>query len=305
MSLATYPLIAWGTPEDISASPWADAGTPIVTGSIADPFGGTSAYTIEDNDGASNEGRRVTFTLAGDGVQWVVAFVKAGTATSTEVGLWDATAGAWRGQALLTWSGGVPTTTAATGSVLTPIACGSGWYCQIMGTTSATVSANSNYLYLYPAGAQTADTGTASFYVRNAVLLDYVDNYRRYADKRVGYATVEGGSGVRDAWDQGTNYHRRGTVQYIPATPRDAPVTVSGFLGGNEATGVNCGVEAMLLAGMQMTSMVWVPDRSDCATNQSVYLTSPSAGWEPQQQPNGDFGFEMELVTATDPGAVP
>lgn len=303
MSLATFPLIAWGTPDDINA--YTSFGSVGVTTGVSDPFGGTSAVTLDDDTAGSTEAKYKTVAglLAGSSV--VRVFAKQGTATVSDAFLNDETNATGRGVLRLTWSGGVPTASIPAGNAVavTPVAVGDGWYfCGMV--SSGVVAGASHRLYLYGASSSAASTGTTSWYVRNAVLLDYVDDYRRFADKRPGYAVTESGSGVRDAWDQGTNYVRRGTVQWVPPTARSTPAIVSGFTGANESTGVNCGVQAMLLAGMQMTSMVWVPDRSACSVNQSVYLTQPTAGWEPTQQPNGDFAFPLELVSASAPGGV-
>lgn len=159
-------------------------------------------------------------------------------------------------------------------------------------------------LELYATNATASSTGSTIFYVRNAVLLDLPANYRRFARPREGYETAVVPSGSRDSWSYGNEYVRRSGAHWIPAVARDWPVTVSGFQGANESTGVNCGVQAMLLAGMDMQAMTWVPDRSACSVNQSVYLTAPGRDWEPSQEPNGDFSFEMETVTASAPGAV-
>lgn len=297
------PLVAWGDPDDIST--YTQVGTCTVTGSQADPFGGTGAYLLNDTDaGAVSYRYAATAPVSGTTVP-VEVFIKQGTSTSVTVRLYDTTAGAARFWSLITWTAGVPAHSLVNGTGLAFVDVGSGWY-LLRGLSETITSGNSHRLELWATDNSASNTGTVSYYVRNHVLLDYVDDYTRYATKRNGYAMVQSGTGVYDAWDVGTNYRRTGTVRWVPRIARDVPTPVSGFVGNNELTCVGCSVQAMVLAGMQMTTMTWVPDRTDCTINQAMYLEAPTWGWSPTHEANGhDLTFPMAMTATTAPATVP
>lgn len=317
MSLLTLPMIAWGDPEDLTVFTEQGTGTGTLTGGQTDPFGGTDAALIDDTE----PGWAVTYyrqgpshALYGD-YAIVEVFVKQGTATESAVWLVDRDASdAARGFAIVVWDGAF---TYVSGqyedTVLDFIAMGNGWYVLRM-KSNPLVSGNACALWLWGTSNQSTDTGSTYYYIRNHVLLDAVDNYRQYADPREGYSTTEAPSGVREAWDQGTNYRRTMTVRDVPMVSRTNNTvgvsalvqgpTTSGFYGANEAVGFNCGIEAMLLEGMAMQPLTWVPDMTDATVSETVYLVSPTVGWTPQLQPNGQFTFDLELVTTSAPGAV-
>ncbi len=276
-----YPLVAWGSAEDISASPWADSnGTPIVTGGQADPFGGTSAYLIEDDNAAGSESRRsdvVAVVTAGEVA--VAVFAKAGTATVSVVDFRDATAGVVRHSLDLAWSGGVPTPTTRTGAgtILTPISVGSSWYLIIF-TATGCVSGNTHEIKLFGAATGTTPTGTTVWYVRNAVLLPPLDQAVASDDPRAGYESVQNPSGVEDAWTVGTDHRIEADIRFVSKMPVDSPLTYSGWDGLNEISGVNVGLGAMLRAGRDKSDLIYVPDRSDCSTFITSKLDQPLQG---------------------------
>lgn len=290
----TLPLVAWGTASDISASPWVDVSTPVVTGSVADPFGGTGAYTIDDNNAAAVEARRLPLTVASGRIVAAVC-IKAGTATVSRFGLRDDTAAAWLHSVTATWSGGVPTvaTESGTGTVYGTVSLGSGWYLALFDATGAT-GANDNELYLYGASGTASTTGTTSYYLRNIVLLSYLDGATSWPESRTGSAWAEAPSGTEDAWIVGTNWHLAGTVRHVPDSPTDTPEVVSGWYGLNESTGVNCGVAAFLMAGRDKQTLTWVKDRATCTTYTDGYLVEPMRG-RPDLEPNWRRQFPLEL----------
>lgn len=294
----TLPLVAWGTPDDISASPYASLNTPTVTGSVADPFGGTGAYTINDNDAGNTEARYKSWTAAAGGTHAVALFIKQGTASISDVLWYDNSATAdmclWR----LTWSGGVPTVTIPVGSGTgMVVSVGGGWY-ALLGTVDSIVLGNTQRLYLYGATSSASSTGTTSYYVRNAVLLSYVDGATTWPEPREGSQWAVAPSGTEDAWIVGTDWHLAGDVRHIPDTPTDWPETVSGWYGGNEATGVNCGVAAMLSAGRDKQALLWAKDRSDASSYVSGYLVEPMRG-RPELEGNWRRRFPIELRSAS------
>lgn len=310
MNLGTYPLVAWGSPDNISAYTKV-GGNMTVTGGQADPFGGTGAYLLDHVYVGS--GFDTTYMKSASAAMYgtqvpIEVFIKVGSAPASFalIELYDTTASAYRAGLAVQWSGGVPTNNVGLGfgSWLSIVDVGNGWY-VVRGLSDTIVSGNSHSLRLHATDGGGAEDGNVYYYVRNHALLDVPSAYRRYARARGGYQTAVVPSGSRDSWSYGDEWVRTARQSWVPATARDTPVSVSGFVGQNELTGVNCGVEAMLRAGWDMQSLTWVPDRSACSVNQSVYLTAPGQDWQPQTEGNGDTAFDLELVSASAPGAVP
>lgn len=305
MNLGTYPLVAWGTADDLST--YTQVGTIAVTAGQTDPFGGTSAYLLNDTlaTGIGDVSYRRTASTVLRGTQVPVEyFIREGTSPYSLVVLYDVTASVERLVGLVSWSGGVPSPTTGGGTALTMVAVGGGWYLARF-LSSTIVSGNSHQLRLYATSANGMETGTVYYYVRNHALLDVPATYRRFARPRGGYETAVSPSGTRDSWSYGDEWVRSARQSWVPATARDNPVSVSGFVGENELTGVNCSVEAMLRAGWDQQTMRWVPSRSACTVYQDVYLTAPGKDWRPDAEGNGDTAFDLELVSASAPGAVP
>jgi hypothetical protein len=145
---------------------WTNVGTPIVTTGQADPFGGTRATLIEDDDAITAEGKYRAIGFTGDGVKAIAITVKEGTVNDLDFGVRDNDAGlVWRHRIRATWSGGVPTlaTIEGSGTLYTPIALGGGWYqCYVL--VNGVVGANDNRFYVYP-----GISGTGSIYFYEAM----------------------------------------------------------------------------------------------------------------------------------------
>jgi hypothetical protein len=155
-------------PENFSL--WSVTGTPILTSGQSDPFGGTSAYLIEDNDGASNETVFSAPPFVGDATKTVSLFLKQGTAAQSAMNLRDDTAGSIiRHQVLVVWTAGVPAlqTVSGAGKLFTPEKWANGWY-RCAFSADGVIAANTNNLYLYPAGPTGSATGTTYFFGVNA-----------------------------------------------------------------------------------------------------------------------------------------
>lgn len=142
---------------------WTDSGTPVKTGSQADPGGGTAAYLIEDDSAAAEEyiARSVSFT--GNAVKAVSVWAKAGSAATSEIQIRDTTAGAYRMQAVITWTAGVPSVAMTSGTHLQTQRYRGGWY-RFLLASSAVTAANSHQMRLSPAGATASATGTCYFF---------------------------------------------------------------------------------------------------------------------------------------------
>lgn len=150
-------------PENFGA--WSVNGTPTLTGGQSDPFGGTAAYLIEDNDGAAVERVLIAVTFTSDGTKPLALFIKQGTASSITgfLGLWDSTDTVWRHKLNLSWSAaGVPTVTTGVGAgTIYPVEdWGGGWW-RVLFTASGVVAANTNLIFIL----SDLTTFTGSLYV--------------------------------------------------------------------------------------------------------------------------------------------
>lgn len=300
MPLSTYPLIAWGASDDISA--YTQVGTAGVTVGVADPFGGTGAYTIDDNDAAAAEYRMKAPVFAVDQAEvWITLAIKQATASASEFGLFDSTAVVQRGTVQAAWSGGVPTLTYTNGGgrVLPPIALGAGWYAVVFSATGV-LAANANRLRLFGALATAASVGSTSYYVRNMVLLDLIDNAASFKRPAAGYRTHRNSAGVRESYRPGADLPMfTGRCRHVPQAPEADPGK-SGWYGENESIGINCGVLAMLTAGWDAQLLRFVKDRSNCASGVDAYLGSqPAPTWRPDFERSWQYAFELELETAS------
>jgi hypothetical protein len=164
---ATNPIF-----EDNDFNAWTSSGTPVITTGQADPLGGTRATLVGDDDGAANEGKSRLCGFTGDGVKTIALTICQSTATVSEFGVHDATAGAWRHGVRATWSGGVPTlsTVLGSGTLYTPIDLGGGLW-EVQFTVAGVVAANANRMYVYGAAVTSATTGNTRYY--EAMAFDY------------------------------------------------------------------------------------------------------------------------------------
>lgn len=151
-------------PENFGA--WTVTGTPILTSGQTDPFGGTAAYLIEDDAAGTAEDVHLTITFTGNATKACAIFVKAGTATATDIRLNGASL---RAQLHLAWSAGVPTASINSGSgiAFTPELYAPGWY-RCAFTADGVVAADTNQLFIYPSSATAANTGTVYVFGANA-----------------------------------------------------------------------------------------------------------------------------------------
>jgi hypothetical protein len=274
----TYPMIGWGTPDDIST--FAQVGTATVTSAIADPFGGTLGYLVDDNDAAAFEYRYKPVTFSGGNAPLLTFFVKQGTATIQDVVLYNNTFAAPSVSCRLTWIASVPfpSVIAGSGTFLQPILVGGAWWCiRFYGQTLNT--ANSFELRLYGATSNSvATTGNTNYYLRNSVLFHYPNNVLPWAEPRPGSAQAQSVAGVEDAWTLGTDYRLDWEGCWIPYTDLDDP-PITGYFGYNESAGVNCGIEAFIKAARDKNVLALVKDRANStATVLNAYLATPMQG---------------------------
>lgn len=158
--------------EDTAFGAWTVSGTPVVTTGQTDPFGGTRAALVNDDDGAAVEYILNTTTFTGDGTKAIAVTAKQGTATASDIVVFDNTAPATRITVRLTWTAGVPALSVLSGSgtVYSVTSLGNGWY-QVQFIVNSIVAANANRLRLYGASTTAATTGTTYYY--EAMAFDY------------------------------------------------------------------------------------------------------------------------------------
>jgi len=150
----------------LDVSTWTDNGTPVVTGGQADPFGGTGAYLVEDDDGAANDFKRSTvFTFASTGGKNASIYIKEpATPGLSTIKLRDTTASAdiWS-FTVSGWTAGVPTLSAVVGSFTRIIPAANGWH-EIHIRSGTATSGNDHRIEIAPAGYTAANTGQILVY---------------------------------------------------------------------------------------------------------------------------------------------
>lgn len=155
--------------EDLSL--WTkSAGTGAATGGQADPMGGTSAFKLDDTDGAIdvNWGSPNFLAYSGAATSRGYSFyAKADTSAAGDVGIFDVTAAAYRMRITVTNTAGVITAAIAsgTGSIVAvlPATDAPGWYRILVQVTGLT-PANTHKFFLRPAGQVGTNVGAMLFW---------------------------------------------------------------------------------------------------------------------------------------------
>lgn len=167
-------------PENFGA--WSVAGTPVLTSGQADPFGGTAAYLVEDNDAAAFE----HLTSAGDiaftdGERCAALFVKQGSASTSWVRLRGGATD--RHRVLITWTNGVPvlSTSAGAGTRFPVEPWANGWY-RIAFSAAGVLAADTNVLEFGPGTFAASGTGTGYFFGANAWDAPFPSSYQGPGD---------------------------------------------------------------------------------------------------------------------------
>lgn len=148
-------------------------GTPVITGSVSDPAGGTSAYTVADNDGSAGEYPIWPLSFTGDGVKTVSFVVRENTVPGSgnqDLIVFDDTATATRLSLRLPydgWVSGEPTVNATAGTLLEKRYLGDGYW-LIRGQTTSITAANTNQAWVQAAAVGGGGTGSIDVYRVNA-----------------------------------------------------------------------------------------------------------------------------------------
>lgn len=167
-------------PENFGA--WGVAGTPVLTSGQADPFGGTAAYLIEDNDAAAFEHLTSPGDLAfTDGERSAALFIKQGSASTS----WARIRGGAtdRHRIVITWTNGVPalSTGAGAGTLFPVEKWAGGWY-RIAFSATGVLAADTNVLEFGPGTFATSGTGTGYFFGANAWDAPFPSSYQGPGD---------------------------------------------------------------------------------------------------------------------------
>ncbi|HUU45195.1 MAG TPA: hypothetical protein VM118_05625, partial [Acidobacteriota bacterium] len=199
---------------------WGRGGTPVFTDGVTDPYGGTDAFTLEDNSVGSKEYIQHVFSAGAgdpfstDGDKTVEIWVEENTtpALGHVIALYDTIAAAYRMFATITaWVAGEPTVAMTTGTEAYRYnEPGTGWW-KLTFSCPDVVAANSNQLLLYPAWSA-AQVGKLNIYrvmvydgptARQSFSTDDVAALDTANDSPLGYWTGIGdmtGSELNDIW---------------------------------------------------------------------------------------------------------
>lgn len=164
-------------PENFGA--WTVVGTPVLTSGQADPFGGTAAYLIEDNDAIGGESLVQNVGFTGNAEKCFMVFVRQGTVATNFFALHDATVPTYRHLVRISWSGGIPTlsTVIGAGTRFAPISAGAGWWI-VAATGTDVLAGNTNRIELSPVDTSGSATGTAYFFGANAWNAPFPQSYQ-------------------------------------------------------------------------------------------------------------------------------
>tara|TARA_Y100000401_G_scaffold99930_1_gene88538 strand:+ start:1353 stop:2633 length:1281 start_codon:yes stop_codon:yes gene_type:complete len=162
---------------------WSDnQGSGTTIGSVADPAGGTAAYSITGASGSGSRGRNIGLnSFTGDGIKSAVFVIKERTMPSSgnqAFGIKASSGGAaWHLYFDITgWVNGKPTITATTGTHLGSRYIGNGFWAVYGNTTSVTAS-ESHRAYVYSNEDDNSNSPAIDVYRMNA----YNDLTPRYS----------------------------------------------------------------------------------------------------------------------------
>jgi hypothetical protein len=152
---------------------WGKTAVTVTVDTTVAPDGTTTADTLTASTNTAYVSQSVVFTADGD--KTFSVFLKAGTSTSTRLTLRDITVPANRATIDITWTAGVPSGVAATGTLQGIDSFGNGWY-RVRGLATGVIAANGNQFRFSPDvavgtnnvimwGAQTENGAFATSYI--------------------------------------------------------------------------------------------------------------------------------------------
>jgi hypothetical protein len=158
-------------PVNMGSGNWSAINTPTRTGGQTDPFGGTEAWDITDNDAGLSEGYggAITALSGSDGVRSLAVFMRPVTFNiEGSFALRDNVAVINRLLINAEWASldAIPVVTVSNGTLLHQEYYGDGWWLFICQTTSCTI-ANSHTVHCRIGANVASDQGTIRFYMAN------------------------------------------------------------------------------------------------------------------------------------------
>jgi len=164
-------------PENFGA--WTLSGTPIRTAGQADPFGGTAAYVLQDDDAGVLERILQAVTFTGNAEKCASIFMRQGTSLGGHLGIHDATAAIWRRQVRVTWTAGVPVLSdvLGAGTSFPSEPWGNGWW-RVAFSATGVIAANTNNFYVGPTFEIFGEQGTLFYFGANAWNAPFPSSYQ-------------------------------------------------------------------------------------------------------------------------------
>lgn len=153
-------------PENFGA--WAPSVPgPVLTAGQADPFGGTAAYLINDDDAANEKYITTNPVFTGDGEKSIAIWCAQGTSPAWHFGIHNGAV--WRHGVTVTWNAGVPVvaTLNGAGTRFAPENWGGGLW-RIPISVLGVVAAEGNTWYIRPCLFGNANIGTVRIFGANA-----------------------------------------------------------------------------------------------------------------------------------------
>lgn len=140
--------------EDFTNAAWAKGtGITVTANDAVAPDGTLTADRLNNDASVVSQSVTQVVTFTANAEKSVAAYLKAGTATQTDIILRDNTAGIARHHINVAWAAGVPTPTTQTGSgTVYPVERVFGDWYRILFSVPGVVAANTNHLSIYPTG---------------------------------------------------------------------------------------------------------------------------------------------------------
>lgn len=284
--------------------------TRTVAAGVMAPDGGTTYQLTRTTATPSSTGASTPLSFSTNGTKTIELYLLAGTASITDINLYDATAVVDRCIVRATWSGSVPTMSIQSGSgaIVSTTDVGYGWY-RVVFTVNGVIAANSNSILIYPPGIP---AGTGSVRVWRVVAYDGGAPFRvrgllRTADGEEMLVAEDGVYQMSGNFDGGRSLYSYATAQpkavfsgLVPMDPTNNPtvreVTYAASLGGDGAIHAAVRGQAQSDTAPADTRSLVIGTSSWGATG-TIYQPTPIASRRLQFDLNGD---DVSIEVAAD-----
>ena len=292
MALPKPPLLLGiGTVENFAAL--GAFGTPTINGGVADPFGGTGTYRIEDNDAAATEGVTKPWVT---GMREAVVLLAPETATTSSVRVRDSSGAAvlWCTIDWATRSVSIVSGSGEVAVVEVAVAGGLPWLLLWL-RIPAVPAFTPEFIDFFPAYPNAA-TGGAYFYGRCVVAPGWLDKAVAWEDEAEGGERALSPDGSWNTWASPADGRLRADVRWIPRVTHTAPVFATGWEGlSGDPSLIEPGWETLLAAVRRLGLPVDVALYNDKTTALvSCTLLEPVTG-PPEQEDDGTRRIRLVL----------